>query len=184
MGSLEERIALLEAESQIRRLVACYCFYVDDRDIELIRTLFIPDATLRSADGLMNATGVDAIIQQFHARFDVLGPGQHFMHDIQIDFIGDGTQEATGRVAGHAELWRNGKMMVAGMRYKDRYRKTSLGWKFADRTINFLYYVPIAEYPNILGVSDRNRAYPEPRPADYPEALPSWVSYEKSRGRG
>lgn len=183
MSGFEHRIARLEAESQIRQLVARYCFYIDDRMIEEVRTLFTPDATLRSADGVMNATGVNAIIEQFHGRFDVLGPGHHFMHDIQIDFVGDGSSEARGRVSGHAELWRNGRMMVTGLRYDDVYRNSEDGWKFADRTISFLYYVPVGDYPNILGTPDRNRAYADPRPADFPERLPSWIKYERSRGR-
>ena len=184
MASLEDRIARLEAESQIRQLVARYCFYIDDRRIDDIASLFTHDARLRSSDGVMDATGVDAIIEQYHRRFDVLGPGHHFMHDIQIDFVGDGRSEATGRVTGHAELWRTGKMMVTALRYKDLYRNTDDGWKLADREISFLYYVPVSEYPDILSGPDRNHAYAEPRPADFPERLPSWIAYEKARGRG
>lgn len=181
---LAHRIARLEAESQIRQLVARYCFYIDDRQRDLIGTLFTDDATLRSADGVMNATGVDAILDQYDGRFDVLGPGHHFMHDVLIDFVGDGQTEATGRVSGHAELWRMNRMMVAAIRYDDIYRNTDDGWKFADRVINFLYYVPVADYPDILRTPMRNHAYPDPRPADFPEALPSWIAYEQSRGRG
>lgn len=182
LPTLETRIERLEAESQIRQLVARYCFYIDDREIDRIGALFTPDARLHSTDGVMNAAGVDAIIDQYHARFDALGPGQHFMHDIQIDFVTD--TEATGRVSGHAELWRNDSMMVAALRYTDRYRGGAEGWRIADREISFLYYVPLADYPGILGSSDRNRAYPDPAPADFPERLQSWIDYEKVRGRG
>jgi ketosteroid isomerase-like protein len=177
---IESRIARLEAESQIRQLVARYCFTIDDRRIDEIAALFTNDAVLRSADGVMNATGVDAIMAQYERRFAVLGPGHHFMHDIQIDFVGDGTREAHGRVSGHAELLRNGQMMVAGIRYDDVYRNTPKGWLFAERVIGFLYYVPVSEYPNILATLDRNRAYPDPKPADYPERLPSWIAYHQS----
>lgn len=184
MPTIEARIAKLEAESQIRQLIARYCFTIDDRDIAAIRDLFAPDAVLKSADGVMNATGVDAIMAQYDGRFDALGPGHHFMHDVQLDFVGDGSQHATGRVIGHAELWRNGKMMVAAIRYDDTYRNTDAGWKFAERTIAFLYYVPVENYPNILSTPLRNHAYDEPKPADFPERLPIWIAYEKSRGRG
>ena len=183
MASVEDRIARLEAEAQIRQLVARYCFTIDDRDINGIRALFTDDAVLKSADGVMNATGVDAIMAQYDGRFAVLGAGHHFMHDIEINFAGGGN-EATGRVSGHAELWRAGTMMVAALRYDDVYRNSAAGWKFASRTINFLYYVPVDQYPGILGAPDRNRAYAEPRPADYPESLPSWIAYERARGRG
>src|SRR3546814_19228222 len=109
MQTLEDRITRLEAESQIRQLVARYCFYIDDRLIDRIPTLFTPDAELRSADGVMNASGVDTIMAQFHGRDDVLGPGHHFMHEVQIDFEGNDT--ARGRVYGHADLSRQGPMM-------------------------------------------------------------------------
>lgn len=181
MSDLESRIARLEAESQIRQLIAHYSFDIDDRIIESVRDLFTDDGVIRSKDGVMFAQGPDAIIEQYHGRFDVLGPGHHFMHDVQIDFVGDGTKEATGRVSGHAELQRKGKMMVAAIRYDDRYRKTDRGWKFAERVIQFLYYVPVSEYPDILLSENRNHAYDTPRPADFPEALPSWIAYHKQR---
>ncbi|KHK93205.1 nuclear transport factor 2 family protein [Novosphingobium malaysiense] len=183
MTALEARVARLEAESQIRQLIAHYCFDIDDRLIESIRDLFTEDAVLKSADGVMYAEGPDAIIEQYHGRFDALGPGHHFMHDVQIDFVGDGLQEATGRVSGHAELVRNGKMMLAALRYADRYRNTEKGWKFAEREIAFLYYVPQSDYPGILLESNRNRAYDTPGAADFPERLASWITYEKSRDR-
>lgn len=178
-ADLEARIARLEAESQIRQLVAHYSFDIDDRRVDSVRALFADDAVLRSHDGIMFAQGPDAIMAQFDGRFAVLGPGHHVMHDIQIDFVD--ADNATGRVAGHAELMRHGKMMVAAIRYDDRYRRTSAGWKFTERVIGFLYYVPVEAYPGILARPDRNHAYAEPKLADYPEHLPSWNAYEQSR---
>lgn len=172
--TLEARIARLEAESQIRQLIARYCFTIDDRLRSEIAELFTDDATLRSADGVMNATGIDAIMAQYEGRFDALGAGAHYMHDVQIDFVGDGTQEATGRVSGHVELIRNGRMMVGSIRYRDTYRNTAKGWRFQEREISFLYYVPVEDYSGILAVLDRNRAYATPKPADFPERLDSW----------
>jgi hypothetical protein len=74
-------------------------------------------------------------------------------------------------------------MMVAALRYADRYRETPRGWKFAERVISFLYYVPVESYPGILGQADRNHAYAAPLPADFPENLPDWLAYERSQGR-
>lgn len=182
--TLEERIGRLEAESEIRQLIANYSFNIDDRQIENIRNLFTEDGVLKSRDGVMYAKGPDAIIKQYHGRFDVLGPGHHFMHDVRISFVEGSTVEATGRVSGHAELVRKGKMMVAALRYADRYNKTEGGWKFAEREISFLYYVPVTEYPGILLNPARNRAYHEPAPADFPENLDSWTEYYGSRKSG
>ena len=173
---VEQRLARMEAESQIRQLIARYCFAIDDRDLPGIAALFTDDAIVRSADGVMNASGVDAIMAMYRGRFEVLGPGAHYMHDVQIDFVGDGMDEARGRVSGHAELQRNGEMMVCALRYADTYRNTAAGWRLHEREIGFLYYVPVAQYPGILLSRDRNRAYAQPMPADYPEGLPGWAS--------
>lgn len=180
MDDLERRIRRLEAESQIRQLIARYCFTIDDRDHDGIAALFTDDATVTSADGVMNATGIDAIMAQYAGRFTVLGAGAHFMHDVVLD-IGDG-DEATGRVSGHAELWRRDQMMVCSIRYKDRYRRVADRWLFAAREISFLYYVPLSEYAGILGKRDRNLAYGDPRPADFPEGLPGWAAQAAASG--
>ena len=174
--NVEHRLARLEAESQIRQLVARYCFAIDDRDLSAIAALFTDDAIIRSADGVMNASGIDAIMPMYRGRFEALGPGAHYMHDIQIDFVGNGSEQARGRVSGHAELQRNGEMMVCALRYADTYRNTAQGWRMHEREISFLYYVPVADYPGILLSRDRNRAYAQPMPADYPETLPGWTS--------
>ena len=170
----QQRIERLEAEAAIRRLIAAYCFTIDDRDLPAIAALFADDARVASEDGVMEARGVDAIMAQYRHRFSVLGPGAHYMHDVLIDLSADDPDVATGRVSGHAELWRRDRMMVAGLRYRDRYVRTPAGWRFGERIISFLYYVDASDYPGILGHLDRNRAYDTPLPADFPEALPSW----------
>ena len=171
---IEARIARLEAEAEIRRLVSRYSFDVDDRELDRIAGLFTTDATVRSADGEMMAIGRDAIIAMYQERFSALGPGAHYTHDHWIDLSDFRERRATGRVTGHAELERNGEMMVCALRYDDVYRFGQGGWQFAERLIQFLYYVPVADYPGILLTRDRNRAYAEARPADYPEGLPHW----------
>jgi hypothetical protein len=105
------------------------------------------------------------------------------MHDIQIDFVGDGKVEATGRVSGHAELSRKGDMVLLGIRYEDEYRKTQVGWKFANRTAGFLYQVPADQYAKVLTSPLRNYASGKASPADYPERLESWIAYEKAHGQ-
>lgn len=181
MNHLEQislRLDRLEAEGQIRQLVSRYALDTDDRNIDGLAELFTEDAIFMSGDRVMMARGREAIIKQFSDRYSVLGPAMHFMHDLDIRF--ESPTEGRGRVSGHAELWRNGQMMVTALRYHDRYRKTASGWKFAEREILYLYYVPINEYPGILGQADRNRAYAIPKVADIPEALASWQAYTAS----
>jgi hypothetical protein len=183
MRTLEERVARLEAESQIRQLASRYCFYLDRREVDLIGTLFTENARVRSADGAMDASGRPALVELYLQRFEALGPGHHITHDHQIDFVGDGTEEATGRVSGHAEVARNGTVMIAATHCEDVYRKTPDGWRIADRLIRFLYYVPADAYPTVFASRNRNFADGEPREVDFPESLPSWIAYEQSRQR-
>ena len=114
---IEKRIARLESEAEIRRLVSRYSFDVDDRELERIAALFTIDATVKSADGGMIATRRDAIIAMYQKRFSILGPGVHYTHDHCIDLADFCERRATGRVTGHAELDRDGEMMVCALRY-------------------------------------------------------------------
>jgi hypothetical protein len=171
---IERRLTRLEARAEIQELVARYCFTIDDRDLEGAARLFTDDAVVRSLDGVMNATGIAAIIDQYRHRFEVLGVSNHVVHQVQIDMVSE--DEARGRVSSHAELWRNGRMMITALQYADRYRRTREGWRFAERVLSFLYYIPVEQYARILGERDRNRAYAQPLDADYPERLPTWTS--------
>ena len=58
MADLESRIARLEAESQIRQLVARYSFDIDDRRVDAVRALFADDAVL----GWMADAGLAGVV--------------------------------------------------------------------------------------------------------------------------
>ncbi|MEO8176359.1 MAG: nuclear transport factor 2 family protein [Sphingomicrobium sp.] len=173
---LAARIDRLEAESAIRALAARYCFAIDNHDLDAVADLFTADALVFSRDGVMDARGRDAVIAQYQQRFAVLGPSNHVSHDHWIRF-GDDPDRAEGLLSAHAELWRNETTMVTALRYDDVYRREQGVWRFAERALAFLYYVPLADYPEILGRRDRMRAYDQPAEADYPEQLPSWKDY-------
>lgn len=179
MDDLAQRIERIEAESQIRQLVARYCFTIDDRDLEGLAALYTDSARMRSADGVMDAIGLDAIMDMWRGRFAALGPGQHVTHDLVIDEINLAAGTARGRVSSHAEVERNGISMIGAVRYYDEYRRTTDGWKFAERLLRFLYYVPVSRYDGILGERHRNLAYAEPKLADFPEALPGWNAFHR-----
>lgn len=173
---LAARLDRLEAESAIRALAARYCFAIDNHDLPAVADLFTADARVWSRDGVMDASGREAIIEQYEGRFRVLGPSNHVSHDHWIRFGGDPDQ-AEGTLSAHAELWRNDQTMVTALRYDDVYRREDGAWRFFDRALSFLYYAPIGDYPAILGARDRMRAYDQPTDADYPERLASWKDY-------
>jgi ketosteroid isomerase-like protein len=176
--SLEARIRRLEDQAEIRQLVSRYCFVVDDRDLAGMADCFTADGRFRSADGVMDAQGRDAIIDQYHGRFAVLGPGIHVTHDHVVEFDDDDPDRATGRVSCSAELVRFGRPMLVALRYEDEYRRDDDGrWRFADRLLLFFYYLDARDYVEGLGSPLRNRAYADPAPADFPEQLESWERY-------
>ena len=174
---LERRLLRLEHRAEIRNLVGRYCFVIDDRDLEEIAELFTRDARFHSRDGVMDARGREAIMQQFHGRFSALGPGFHYNHDHVIWFDDHDDRQAYGLVSTHAELIRNDRPMWAALRYEDTYRLEDGRWRFADRLLLFFYYLDVEEYARHLGSSERNRAYDQPRPADVPESRPTWQAW-------
>ncbi len=175
-SELEKRLGRLEAESAIRALGARYCFAIDNHDLTEVADLFTADARVFSRDGVMDARGRDAVLRQYEQRFAVLGPSNHISHDHWIRF-GEAPDRAKGTLSAHAELWRNETAMVTALRYDDVYRREGQMWRIAERRLSFLYYVPLSDYPDILGTRDRMRAYDAPAEADYPERLPSWRDY-------
>jgi ketosteroid isomerase-like protein len=177
--TLEERVARLEARAEIRELVARYCFTVDARDVAGIAECFTRDGAMRSLDGAMDASGREAVVHQFHGRFAVLGPSNHFTHDHLIEFDANDADRATGIVNSHAEVVRNGETLLASLRYHDEYRREEGRWRFHLRLLSFFYYTPPAEYATVLRGTLRNRAYAEPRPADFPEGLETWQRYHR-----
>lgn len=177
LSTLTNRIRALEDRLDLRELVARYGLAVDDRDVDALAALFMPDAVFRSQDGVMNAQGRAAIIEQFHGRFAALKTTNHVAHDQIIELDADDPDRAIGLVSSHAEVWRNGQALVAALRYRDRYERHQGRWCFAERTLSFLYYLPVGEYAEGLGSRLRMRAYGDQRPADYPEGLPSWRRY-------
>lgn len=177
LSTLTRRIRALEDRLDLRELIARYGVAVDDRDIEALAALFTPDAVFRSQDGVMNAQGRAAIVEQFHGRFAALKATNHVAHDQIVELDADDPDHAVGLVSSHAEVWRNGQALVAALRYGDRYERHEGRWRFAERTLSFLYYLPVAEYAEGLGSRLRMRAYGDQRPADYPEGLSSWRRY-------
>ncbi|MBS0380333.1 MAG: nuclear transport factor 2 family protein [Proteobacteria bacterium] len=174
--TLEARIRRLEDRAAIHELVARYAVVIDDRDLEGIGALFTKDGAFRSKDGVMQARGREAVLEQFRGRFAALRVSNHFSHDHIIGF-GSDPDAATGLVTAHAEVWRNGRALIAALRYEDAYRRESGRWCFADRLLSFLYYLPVEEYAQGLGDRLRMRAYGDRRPADFPESLPNWQRY-------
>ncbi|HJY26277.1 MAG TPA: nuclear transport factor 2 family protein [Actinomycetes bacterium] len=167
----EERVRRLEDRAAIQDLAVMYGYVMDERVVDGIARLFTNDATLRSADGVFAATGLDEIVKTYQGRFDVLGPTNHFVHGHVVQFDDGEPDVATGIVSSHAEVVRNDQPMWVALRYQDTYRRTPEGWRFADRLMSYMYYVDVREYAEVLGQELRVRTYDQPAPGDWPQSL-------------
>jgi hypothetical protein len=177
MARLAERLSALEDRDEIGQLAARYCFVIDDRDVEALGRCFTRDGRFRSADGKMDARGREAVIEQFHGRYAVLGLSNHVGHHHVIELDPDDPDHASGTLSSHAEVVRTGKVLVCALRYEDEYRREDGCWRFADRLLRFLYYLAPEDYARCLRERNRNHAYLEPLPADLPEDLESYQAY-------
>ncbi len=167
--SLEGRVAQLEDRAAIEELAVLYGYVMDEHDSTGTRELFCEDASLRSSDGVMNATGIEDIVTMFEGRYAVLGPTNHFVHGHVIRFDHEDRDSAVGLVASHAEVVRNGAAMLVALRYEDRYRRVDGRWRFAEREMSYMYYLPAADYATVLPDPGAGvRAYGDERPAQWP----------------
>jgi ketosteroid isomerase-like protein len=176
---LETRIRRLEDRVEIGELITRYALVMDNRDMTAMPALFTEDVVIRSQDGVMNIVGRDAAVELFRGRFKVLGPSNHVSHDRIISFDETNPDLATGLVLSHAEMNRKGVAMLAAIRYHDSYQRHAKVWRFRERVLTFMYYVPTSEYLDALGagLATRNRAYDMPQPGDWPETLSTWQAY-------
>jgi ketosteroid isomerase-like protein len=174
MTSLEQRIRRLEDLEEIRSLAIRYGFAVDDRDLDRIRELFSDDAELRTMSGPSKGKGIDAVVEYFRSTHAVLGPTNHFTHGHVVEFDENDPDRATGIVAAHAEVVRNGVPMITAMRYYDTYVRTPAGWRFRERVQSYMYFVDVREYAEALGHELRMRRAPDDwKPADWPVITPT-----------
>jgi hypothetical protein len=164
---LASRIQRIEDKQEIQELVVRYGLYVDDHELEAVKSLFATHGTLRTNAGLVKGDGVEGVAAYFEGRFKTLGPTNHFVHGHVIDFTDD--DHATGLVSSHAEVWRDGAPMLTAMRYIDAYARVDNTWLFEDRVQSYMYFVDVREYPEALGSQLRVRTPPaDPVQADWP----------------
>ncbi len=183
VNDLARRIDRLEARAAIGELVSAYAVACDEHDMPRLMSLFTEDATFDSPSKLMVAQGRQAIADLFVTLFQIRGPAFHWTHDRFVQFNDADSNRATGLVLSHAETTPNGVVSIAAMRYDDVYRRVAGRWLFAKRTINFLYYVPVNEFPNALNSKARLAVGTERRAADYPESLAAWQQFDREHGR-
>ena len=182
LSEILDRLDRLESREAIRGLASDYAIACDEHDMPRLMSLFTEDAAFDSPNGAMVADGRAAIEAMFIETFKIRGPGYHWTHDVSVTIDKDDPDQATGLVLSHAETCPNGIVSIAAMRYEDVYRRESGEWRFARRTIKFLYYVPVTEFANGLNAERRVYMGGEVLAADLPESLAPWKAFIDQHG--
>ena len=177
LEQLKRSVDRLEARFAISELVTAYAVACDEHDMPRLCDLFTVDAIFDSPSGAMDAHGRDAIEAMYIELFKVRGPAFHWTHDHTVQFDDADPDRATGMVLSHAETCPAEVVSLAAMRYNDVYRREDGRWRFAHRTINFLYYVPVTEYSGVFKTPNRLSIRGQRLPADYPESLAAWQAF-------
>ncbi len=177
LNAIRMRLDRLESIEAIRGLVTAYAVACDEHDIPRLANLFTLDAIFGSPNGAMVSTGRAAIEEMFINTFKIRGPAFHWTHDVTATIDPNNPDQAEGLVYSHAETTPNNVVSLAAMRYRDKYQRDDGQWRFAQRHISFLYYVPATEYASGLNSEKRVFINGERLAADYPESLAPWQAY-------
>jgi ketosteroid isomerase-like protein len=131
---------------ELSRLVGAYASAVDARDLEALRRLFLPDATLTVRRG-----GGEPDVHRGHAGLtgvmEALAPFELTLHEVSspVFEVEPDRDDASGEcvvVAHHVRRGegREGEDLVLHGRYTDRFRRDADGaWRFAARELRVLW---------------------------------------------
>lgn len=147
----------LAAEPELRALNERYFNALDRRDFEAIGDCFAADATSTYLGGHWEMTGRAEILERLEAilEFDAT------IHAPTTMSFADGDDGPTGEVFAIASIaYRPGggdqRVMVRGLRYRDRYVADADGWRITHRAQDPLWQYDVAAMtPAIPGQAQR-----------------------------
>lgn len=173
-AALAAAVRAQQDRQAIADLGVLYARAVDDHDIDTVVGTYTADGVFERRG--VAATGAEEIRAAYVASFDTYRTMLHTPHPGVVRLHGDGT--ASGWSHGHAELATRRTLVLASFRYEDDYRCEDGRWRFARRSITFMYAVPADRMAESFGSAARMR-WPgtEPEDADYPESAPTWDTY-------
>jgi hypothetical protein len=121
--------------------VGAYAAAVDARDLEVLRRLFLPDATLTVRRG-----GGEPEVHRGHAGLagviETLAPFEVTLHEVSglVFEVAPGGEEAAGEAVCVAHHVRSGDDLALYGRYSDRFIRGGDGaWLFAARELRVLW---------------------------------------------
>ncbi len=125
-------------QQAVKDITIAYCWALDRHEFELLREVFLPDATARLGDE--ECDGIEAIMARIARALGPLDDSQHIIsnHEVRVD--GD---SATSRCYLHAQHVRRtsqgGPNFVVAGRYEDVLERTTAGWRIRRRVLTTMW---------------------------------------------
>lgn len=171
-GDLTDRVRRLEAHEAIRQLAARHALALDQRDLDGLAALYVPDVAV--PDG---TTGRPALAAWFDRALRPFGVTFHLVGGHVIDLDDRDPQRASGTVTSRAEYEAGGRWLVVAAVEEDTYRCHEGTWLLARRRTHAFYGAGLGEHP--LEVAGRWSFDDAPPGAvrDLPERWPTWRAW-------
>ena len=167
----------LAAEADIRQLVARYALATDQRDLDTLVGLFIPDVRVGWGPSGEPVTGHDALRENLSGQLGAIGVTILHVGTHQIAL--QGPADATGHVYCRAEIQDGDRWIHQSIRYDDRYRRVDGHWLFVGRRHQLFYGAEVGANPLHLPPADW--------PANHdgwgtlPESDPTWQAFQQDQ---
>lgn len=120
---------------EIVDLTHAYCYAIDDKRYEELRSVFTPDA--RTDYGTVQCDGIDEIIAKVEGSTSHMDATMHTVSNHRVAIDGDTATAACYLHAQHLKRGlESGELYTIGGRYEDDLVRTAAGWRIAFRRLN------------------------------------------------
>jgi ketosteroid isomerase-like protein len=134
MRPMDPRLQEMLDEHQLRKLVHGYCRAVDRGDLDVVKSLYHPDA--EDSHSAVSPASVDDFVGQLAAARRYLRSMQHHITTANFAISGHTAEGEIYTIATHTVIVGDRDVdITVGGRYLDKYDKRGDSWKFVERAI-------------------------------------------------
>lgn len=171
-----QRLARLEASSEIGQLPMRYALAVDQRDLDAWVALFVPNVHMGR-----HGHGREALRQYIEPQLRTFRRSVHLICGHRIELgpqVGDtGPETAVGQVYCRAEHEVGDQWIVMAIRYDDIYRRVDGAWLFERRRERHWYAADVTQRPQQVNFEGWQAG-----PPALPESDASWAAFWAESG--
>jgi len=142
MSISEAELRTLLDERDIVAVALLYCRALDTKDFELLRGVFLLEATADLSSGT-ELIGFDAIKGRIETALDRFDETQHLVGNHEVTIDGDTATHRCYLQAQHVKRGADASNYLIGGRYEDHLVRTEVGWRIAHRTLAVMWTDPV-----------------------------------------